>query len=99
MGPRFRPFLIIVCRILRHLVVYGSECSWWKLCSSSNLNPRVFRRYIESMVRLKLLIIEAVSSRKRIVRITQFGFNLVKNVDAALESIGLGKNLDPDTFR
>jgi len=51
------------------------------------------------MVRLKLLIIEAVSSRKRIVRITQFGFNLVKNVDAALESIGLGKNLDPDTFR
>jgi len=99
MGRKFRPSLTIVCRILRNLVAFGSECGWWRICSSSNLNPRVFRRNIESMERLKLVIIEAISSRQRIVKITQSGFNLVKNVDAALESIGIGNNYDPDTFR
>jgi len=99
MGHKYRPFLMIVCRILRILITYGSECSWWRVGSGANLNPRVFKGYIETMERLKLVDILIISSRHRNIKITQKGFDLIGNIDNALKDIGLGTNHDLDIFR
>jgi predicted transcriptional regulator len=99
MEQRNRPFLMIVCRILRILVTNGSECSWWRLGSGSNLNPRVFKRYIEMMEGLKLVDVVIISSLHRNIKITKKGFDLIGNIDNVLKDIGLGTNHDLDIFR
>ena len=96
---RHRPYLMIICRILRILVLNNSECSWWKLCSSSNLNPKVFARYIEFMEKSKLVMIEAVSSKRRFVKITPKGFNLVQNVDNTLDTLQTEMSCSVGDFR